>query len=653
MKRFIIITAILLSISTVLYATEFLGTIAGDANDALENTFHFNSENVNFQMLSTDNTVLTAAQVPYVAGSAFKLFNDGEDWIQKRNLGVLGADLSAANWTSTSYPTIGNVSIDPALGRIKFAASGWQTGGIIDPGNASDSDVQDIVMNDSGLVICVYTYRPASNDRCYANVYLPESGWQGPQIIDAGDFAADDPQIAINSSGQAVCVFVQSDGANTRIYANQYQPGAGWQGPVLIDRAAGTNASSPDVDINESGQIIAGFIEFFGGVDRIFGQAYDLTTGWGTAGNIDPSAGNLTAPRVAINASGRAMLAYSGNTLPERIYVNRWNGSSWITPAIVSPLTNDATNARIAYNDNEDAICSFQQDGSSHGQVWAAHYLGPFSWDTPVAVDAAVGYDASFPEIAINSSGMAVVGFDQYDGSYNRMAGNVYLPGSSWQTAQYIDFTNDQYVKDREVAINSAGYAFSVYTQSNGSEYHSYATQYVPGAGWQSAQRVDHGQAYDCYRPQCTINTQGTAFSAYIQEGVSGNLRLYAAQYKVESPRGNVQVNYYAPTATMTITAEHACILETRYINSKIEPTRGEKFTIEMYLGEAGHVSVKVYNLMGQLVKVLKDEYTSSGTHTIEWGGENIATNLVASGVYIVHIQTPLESTKKKVVVIK
>ncbi len=56
-------------------------------------------------------------------------------------------------------------------------------------------------------------------------------------------------------------------------------------------------------------------------------------------------------------------------------------------------------------------------------------------------------------------------------------------------------------------------------------------------------------------------------------------------------------------------------------------------------LPRAAHVSVKIYNLLGQEVAQLKDEVESAGTHDVVWLGRNTAGHTVASGVYFYQLE--------------
>ncbi len=56
--------------------------------------------------------------------------------------------------------------------------------------------------------------------------------------------------------------------------------------------------------------------------------------------------------------------------------------------------------------------------------------------------------------------------------------------------------------------------------------------------------------------------------------------------------------------------------------------------TIRYQLPKAGHVSLKVYNIYGQLVRTLVDDQVHAGYHTVQWNGRDEFGQAVSSGVY-------------------
>ena len=80
---------------------------------------------------------------------------------------------------------------------------------------------------------------------------------------------------------------------------------------------------------------------------------------------------------------------------------------------------------------------------------------------------------------------------------------------------------------------------------------------------------------------------------------------------------------------------------ETRLL-SKLPDGLGDPFpapfnaevTIPFTVAEAGPVRISVYNLMGQRVRVLADEWLAAGAHRVRWDGRTAAGAEAASGVY-------------------
>jgi hypothetical protein len=72
---------------------------------------------------------------------------------------------------------------------------------------------------------------------------------------------------------------------------------------------------------------------------------------------------------------------------------------------------------------------------------------------------------------------------------------------------------------------------------------------------------------------------------------------------------------------------------------------------IQFALPTKGHVSLKIYNVAGQLVKTLQDGVMDAGSHELTWDGSNNLGSNVASGVYFYKINAGdnYENMKKMV----
>ena len=77
---------------------------------------------------------------------------------------------------------------------------------------------------------------------------------------------------------------------------------------------------------------------------------------------------------------------------------------------------------------------------------------------------------------------------------------------------------------------------------------------------------------------------------------------------------------------------------------------------IEFTIGNdhpGSHITLKIYNIAGQLVKTLVDQEKTPGTYTVTWDGRNNANEEVASGVYFYELKSNNLRESKRMVLIK
>jgi FlgD Ig-like domain len=663
MKRFMIIAGLLLSITTVLYAASFLGTEAGNGGNSAENTFHFDNANSNFQMGKPDGSALASAEMAMYSGTAFKIFNDNEDWIAKLNLTVAGADLSGANWSSSVYPAMGIVAIDPSSGRFKFAAPAWQGAGTIDSGPNRQGGRQKVAMNDNGQAVSIFRQWVSSAGRIFVNHYRSATGWGTAQILDPGGLTCDYPKIALNAEGNAIAVYQRSE-AVYRVYACQYHDGGAWDSPVELNSDTNENAQYPEIANTSSGNGVCVFEETLGAYARVFARLYSPGSGWYAAVTIDAGDGHSASlPHIAMNDSDQAVCVFSqqdGSSVT-RIYANYytpatgWGGATLMDNG--GGAGNHGSHPRININSSGQAVCVFNQDNSGVKRVYGNRYLPGFGWQTAQTIDIDYGVGAGEPEMDMNENDEAFSIFSQFDGSTFYLNAAHYLPATGWQTPVPIDsLPAGGTLSYASIHVNDAGKAVAVYSRKlSGEDEHAYAASYVPDVGWQTPVQIDDNQNTNYLWMHADMNNAGQAMAVFERYDPSTDDRVMANVLQSEVPYDTIKVNYYTevqatPTATtIPIPTQDDLIIT----NAKIEPTAGEISQIQYHLAQAGLVSIKIYNLNGTLVATLVDEYHAAGSYSVQWAAKNTTGVIVASGVYIVHIQTPSTNKTKKIVVIK
>jgi len=84
-------------------------------------------------------------------------------------------------------------------------------------------------------------------------------------------------------------------------------------------------------------------------------------------------------------------------------------------------------------------------------------------------------------------------------------------------------------------------------------------------------------------------------------------------------------------------------------------PTTTIDFHLGSNAGSSGMQKVKldVFNILGQQVRVLVDDYMEPGPHTVVWDGANQSGEAVATGVYLYRLQVDKEHKTKKMLLLK
>ena len=75
--------------------------------------------------------------------------------------------------------------------------------------------------------------------------------------------------------------------------------------------------------------------------------------------------------------------------------------------------------------------------------------------------------------------------------------------------------------------------------------------------------------------------------------------------------------------------------------------------TIPYTIEEPGHVDLRIYDVIGRLVQTLVEGDKSPGPHTASWDGRNADGLLVASGVYVVRLESGGRILKRKIALLR
>jgi hypothetical protein len=315
---------------------------------------------------------------------------------------------------------------------------------------------------------------PASHkNEIWANRYAPDDGWGTATRLDtdeAGDGSGPHVDVAVDPAGNAVAVWHQSDGIRENIWASRSTLGDDWSVPQLIERDNAGHAGDPRVAMDSGGDAIAVWHQSDGTRANIWANRYSSSNGWGNARLIERNdQGEARLPDVAMDPGGNATVVWhQSDGMRFDIWSNRYTAATgeWGTAELIEDDdTGDADSAEVGLDADGHATAAWKQfDGITTG-VWANRYTPGDGWGTAKRIESNDVGDALRPRLAVNANGDAVVVWLQSDGSRLNVWSNSYTPSEDWSTALPIELSSEDegQVRDPAVAMDPNGRAVAVW----------------------------------------------------------------------------------------------------------------------------------------------------------------------------------------------
>ena len=308
--------------------------------------------------------------------------------------------------------------------------TGWQNAERIETDDVADGFYSQVAMDSDGNAIATWQQNDGPRNNIWANRYVKGTGWQTPELIETDNTgSAFPPQLAMDPNGNAIAVWQQNDGTSFNILANRYVKGTGWEAAEIIETMAG-NAGSPQVAMDSSGNAIATWQQNDGTRNNIWANRYVAGTGWQDAELIETdNTGNAGSPQVAMDSDGNAIaIWYQNDGTRFNIWANRYvKGTGWQAPELVE--TNNTGNAgspQVAMDSNGNAIAAWQQNDGTRSNIWANRYVKGRGWQDAELIEIDNAGNAGSPQVAMDSDGNAIATWYQSDGTRNNIWANRY-----------------------------------------------------------------------------------------------------------------------------------------------------------------------------------------------------------------------------------
>jgi len=411
----------------------------------------------------------------------------------------------------------------------------WQGAALIESDTGTTTYPQ-VAVDTSGNAVAVWLQYDGTRNNIWANRFDVLSGsWQGATLIESDTGDASSPQVAVDDSGNAMAVWYQSDGSDYSIYANHFDAlSSSWQGAALIESGTG-RAYSPQVAVDTNGNAIAIWYQYDGTYSNIYTNRFDVLSGsWQGAVLIEnDNTDSAYNPQVVIDTNGNAMaIWYQSDGTRNNILANRFHvlSGSWQGATLIESGTGNAYNPQIAVDDSGNAMAIWYQSDGTRNNIWANHFdVLSGSWQGAALIESDTG-DASSPQVAVDDSGNAMAVWYQSDGSaYSIYANHFDALSGSWQGAALIE-NNTGYADLPQVAVDASGNAIAVWRQYDGTPSNIYTNRFdVLSGSWQEAALIE--------------NDTGNAYSHQVAVGANGN--AIAVWYQYDGTYFNIYANRF------------------------------------------------------------------------------------------------------------
>ena len=330
--------------------------------------------------------------------------------------------------------------------------------------------------------------------------------WQGP--IDVSSTARDgsEPEIALDSSGNAYALWPNSDGVNVRVEASFRPAGGSWQAPVEIS-AAGRNAAVPRLAVDAAGTAIAVFQRYDGTNQIIQAAVRPAGGGWQAATNLSAAGRDAFQPAVSVNPQGAAVAVWQrSNGTNLMIQASSWApGGAWQAPVDLSATGQDGIQPQVAVDPNGGAVAVWERQ-----RVVQSAVRPPGSgWQAATNVSAPCGVPP-VARIAVSPQGTAAAIWTCFVGSSTAIQSSLRPAGGSWDAP--VNLTPGGFGMTPRITFDPSGKAIAMWTVAN--RWVVQSASRPAGGGWQPTIDVTANGAVSS-EPQIAVDSRGNAVGVW------------------------------------------------------------------------------------------------------------------------------------------
>ncbi|MEA2271779.1 MAG: hypothetical protein QOI98_487 [Solirubrobacteraceae bacterium] len=406
-----------------------------------------------------------------------------------------------------------------ALGGPAIARAAWTDPVTLSPTNLAAQDAQ-VAIDTSGNGVVTWerfngSTNPGTNFRAQART-RSASGQLGPIVtLAAADQRAEFPQLGVDAGGNAVFAWQRSDGSNTRIEARSLSS-AGVLGPVQTLSDPGEDALYPRVAVFSNGNAIVTWQRFDGTRWRVQAVVRGASGAVGTVDTLSNASLDAAEPDVAFDGKGNAVFVWwtSDGTIYQAFARARSAAGTYGPEQPLDDGTQNALKPRLAVTAKGKAVFTWYRFVTGDDFNVRERVRSPAGALSPVQTLSDLGESALDPVVAVDGSGNAVFAWQRYIPGASTIRARARAGTGALSAIQTLSDA-DKDAHSPRIGVNSGGDSIVVWESDSSGNPRRILERGRSAAGTLGAIMTLSDVTRAAQTPQLAMNPLGNALVAF------------------------------------------------------------------------------------------------------------------------------------------
>jgi hypothetical protein len=334
---------------------------------------------------------------------------------------VINFGMAAANFNTVT------VNLGPAI-DINYAKT-------------SEGNEQKISLNNSNNAIAVWREQSSETISQIFSRTFNENRWSNSASLlnNNQNGSAANPQIALNDAGTAIAVWTEADAQSATKAFSRIFNGSTWASSAIsLNNDQNNNADSPQIALNSTGTAIAVWLENAQNIAQIFSRVFNGTSWASSAHSLNASPYDSSSPRIVIDDTGNAIAIWSElyhglqrtrSTLL-KVSFRFFDGTSWSNYATISNnMYANAYDPQIAINSTGTAAIMWIEESGTNNTVLTS-IISPSAGARPITINNNPNKSAGViePYITFNNNNFSIATWSEEGSPFNVFARQTAIP---------------------------------------------------------------------------------------------------------------------------------------------------------------------------------------------------------------------------------